>query len=361
MGGIFDIINIPIGFIMKYCYQFTQNYGLAIILVSIIVKFLMVPLAVKQQKSSLSQLRFQPRLRKIQSQYANDREKMQREMAKLQAEGYSPAAGCSTMLIQLPIMIGIYNVIRHPLKYIIGLSPEVLGKIADIMGVSSSAADFEIQAISAISNNFDKFASVLNGTDFFHLNVHMFGLDLSAIPEKIYNVLGIIPIPSFASWLIIIPILSAATAFLSSWLMQKIGPAAISQQGMEQTASMKVMNFIGPYMSYSIAMIVPAGLGLYWIISNVFTIAQTLVINKVYNPAEYMRKMEAEEAARKRKRKKYAQPEETSIDYKSMPKGQKQLKSSNTEKKPSEQADPQNNDQPDAPNDQPDTPEEKEE
>lgn len=129
----------------------------------------------------------------------------------------------------------------------------------------------------------------------------MFGLDLSAIPEKIYNFLGIVPIPSFASWLIIIPVISAATAFLSSWLTQKIGPTAITQQGVQQTASMKVMNFLGPYMSYSIAMVVPAGLGLYWIVTNILTIFQTLIINKVYNPHEYMRKMEAEEAAAQEK------------------------------------------------------------
>jgi YidC/Oxa1 family membrane protein insertase len=325
MGGIFDIINIPIGYLMKFCYQFTQSYGLAIILVAVVTKLLMAPLAVKQQKSALSQMRFQPRLRKIQSQYANDREKMQREMAKLQAEGYSPAAGCSSLLIQFPIMIGIYNVIRHPLKYIIGLNADVLEKIAGIMGVSATAPDFEINAINAISSNYEQFASALEGTGFFNLNVHMFGLDLSAIPEKIYNFLGIVPIPSFASWLIIIPVISAATAFLSSWLTQKIGPTAITQQGVQQTASMKVMNFLGPYMSYSIAMVVPAGLGLYWIVTNILTIFQTLIINKVYNPHEYMRKMEAEEAARKKKRKKYAQLED-SIDYKSTPKSQKQLK-----------------------------------
>ena len=79
------------------------------------------------------------------------------------------------------------------------------------------------------------------------------------------------------------------------------------------------------YMSYAIAMVVPAGLGVYWIVSNILTIFQTLIINKIYNPQEYMRKMEAEEAARKKKRKKYAQLED-SIDYKSTPKSQKQLK-----------------------------------
>jgi YidC/Oxa1 family membrane protein insertase len=153
LSSIFDIINVPIGYLLRYCYLLVSNYGLAIILVGIITKILLVPLAVKQQKSSLAQMKFGPRVREIQQKYATDRDRQQREMAKLQAEGYSPAAGCSTLLIQFPIIIGIYNVIRHPLKYIVGLSDTILAsvatRLATIPGFESitvKSPNFEVSA-----------------------------------------------------------------------------------------------------------------------------------------------------------------------------------------------------------------------
>lgn len=317
LSSIFDIINVPIGYLLRFCYQLVSNYGLAIILVGIITKILLVPLAVKQQKGSLAQMKFGPRVREIQQKYATDKDRQQREMAKLQAEGYSPTAGCSTLLIQFPIIIGIYNVIRHPLKYIVGLSDTVLASLATRLAtlpgfesITVKSPNFEVSAISAIGSNYNKFADILNGTKYFSINLDMFGLNLANIPPKMINILGILPIPSFTSWLVIIPLLSALTAAVATILTQKIGPAASMNSdpsAQQNKATMGIMNIIGPYMSYAVAMAVPAGLGVYWIISNILTVIQTIVLNKFYNPLEYKKKLEEEEIAKKNKNKKKAQ------------------------------------------------------
>ena len=87
MGAIMDIINIPIGWLMRFLYQFVGNYGVAVILLAVITKLLMVPLGIKQHKGQLSQMKFRKRIARIQKKYAGDQARMQQEMQKLQAEG----------------------------------------------------------------------------------------------------------------------------------------------------------------------------------------------------------------------------------------------------------------------------------
>ncbi len=314
MGSILDIINVPIGYLMRWCYDFTSSYGLAIILVAIITKLLLLPLGVKQHKSQLTQMKYRPRVAEIQKKYANDQARMQREMQKLQAEGYKPAAGCGTLLLQFPIMIGIYNVIRHPLKYIVNLSDAVLDKIAGVLqgmsgfeSITTSAADFEITAITQISANPGAFAEALEGTGYFAVNMDFLGLNLAAIPEKInYFLSGILPIPTFATLLCLIPIISALTAALNTIITQKLGPSKYLQDpNMQQgKGTMMIMNILGPYMSYAIAFAVPAGLGVYWICSNILMGIQTVALNTIYSPKKFIEQMQAEEEARKQRKKK---------------------------------------------------------
>lgn len=320
MSSILDIINVPIGYLFRWLYLLVKDYGVAIILIAVVTKLLMLPLGIKQQKSTLSQMKFRPRIAAIQQKYRDNPERMQQEMKKLQEEGYSPAAGCSTLLIQFPILIGIYNVIRHPLKYIIGLSNDAINGILAIMNkvpgfesLTTNNTEFEITALKYIKENSGQFTEIINSSSQMNLienfRLEFLGMpqfDLSKVPETIINPLRMLPIPKFNSWIVIIPILSGLTAILLTIINQKLGPQNYMQDEATQKANgaMKFMLFLTPYMSYAIAMSVPAGLGLYWIASNLLMILQTILLNKFYNPAEYMKKYEAEEAARKEKRKK---------------------------------------------------------
>ncbi len=322
-NGIMDIINVPLGYLFQWLYDLVNDYGLAIILIAVITKLLMVPLGIKQHKGTLSQLRFRPRIQEIQTKYKDKPERMQREMAKLQEEGYSPTAGCSTMLIQFPILIGIYNVIRHPLQYIIRLSDEVLEGVLGVMqklpgfeAVTLKDPNFEINAITQIKENASAFAEVISADKLEviqNFNLNFLGIDalnLAAVPEKVqYFLSGILPIPTFSSILVIIPILSGLSALIYALISMKIGPNAYMQDenSKQNAATMKFMNFLTPYMSYTIAMSMPAGLGLYWIFSNLLMLLQTVIINKIYSPQKFIEQMKAEEEARKAKRKKAQQ------------------------------------------------------
>lgn len=302
-----------------------NDYGLAIILIAIITKLLLLPLGIKQHKGTLSQLKYRPRINEIQKKYQDNPERMQREMNKLKEEGYSPTAGCSTLLIQFPILIGIYNVIRHPLSYIAGISSNLRDSLllalqkmdsATFGNMTLKSTDFEIKALSYIQNNPAAFKDIipegtLNFIEDFKVNfLGMSQFNLSVVPEKWKNIIGILPIPSFKTWLVIIPLLSGITALILSIVSQKMSPTNYMQDENEPQQGkgmMLFMTFLTPYMSYAIAMSVPAGLGLYWICSNLLMLIQTIAINKIYSPAKYIEQMKAEEAARKEKRKKAQQ------------------------------------------------------
>jgi YidC/Oxa1 family membrane protein insertase len=313
MGAIMDIINIPIGWLMRFLYQFVGNYGVAVILLAVITKLLMVPLGIKQHKGQLSQMKFRKRIARIQKKYAGDQARMQQEMQKLQAEGYSPTAGCGTMLIQFPVLIGIYNVIRYPLQYVVGLNSDIINKLLELYNNATGAAlantapEYQITLIEHIGQNFATYETVLADTNYFAINLDFLGMNLAAIPAKLeYFLQSIVPIPTFdASFLWLIPILSAITAAASTILSQKMGPSKYMQDpNMQGKGTMAFMNVLGPYMSYAIAFSVPAGLGLYWVFSNILMTLQTVALNLIYNPAKYKEMYDKEEEERKLKKKK---------------------------------------------------------
>lgn len=119
MSAIFGVIAVPLGFIMKACYLLVKNYGIALILFTIIIRVLLLPLNIKQQKSTARMSKLQPQLQKLQKKYANNKEKYQEEMMNLYAkEGASPTAGCMPMLITMLVLFALIEVVYNPLYYV---------------------------------------------------------------------------------------------------------------------------------------------------------------------------------------------------------------------------------------------------
>ena len=134
-----DILATPLGWVMRLIYNIIQNYGLTIIVFTLLVKLILLPFAIKQQKSSAKMAVVQPQMLEIQKKYAKNQQKMNEELAALYArEGYNPTSGCLTLFIQFPIIMGLYNVIYRPLTHVLGISSELVTKATDIataMGV----------------------------------------------------------------------------------------------------------------------------------------------------------------------------------------------------------------------------------
>ncbi|MBO5454387.1 MAG: YidC/Oxa1 family membrane protein insertase [Clostridia bacterium] len=265
--NVFDmLISTPLGYIISFIYSFVQNYGFTIILFTIVVKILLAPLMVKQQKSMVQMQKLQPELQKLQKKYANDKDRLNQETVKLyQDHKVNPAGGCLPLLIQLPIIIGLYNVIQSPVKYIMHIGAENIQKIIKLIGFTGKD---QIGLATAMAENTELILEKLS-ISFNPINFEFFGLNLADKPEfSTFNLL----------W--IIPALSALTAYISSYVSAKISGNT------QQNEQMKSMNIVMPLMSAYFCFILPAGVGLYWIMSNVMQMILQCIITVIIKKKE---------------------------------------------------------------------------
>ncbi len=278
----FDFIAKPFGILMEFIYNTLafKNYGIAILIFTVIIKILLMPLQIKQQRSMIKQQEIQPELQELQKTYANDRTKLAEEQQKLYAKyNISMTAGCLPLLIQFPLIMALYQIIRQPLTYISGLSANAIGKIAEVLGFNAMN---ELQINNALikdSSLLEKVSEWMNQSDIINMNFLKI-FDLGETPA--FNPKTIIDKPGLYLPLLLIPILSGVSAIL----MQRMSMARVNQNKKDDkkqegpNVANGMMKFM-PIMSFVIAFTVPAGLGLYWTISNVLSMGQMALINRI--------------------------------------------------------------------------------
>lgn len=273
MNSVFDIINVPLGYLFKWIYYVVGNYGWTIILFTLIMKLILFPLTLKQQKSMKKTQAIQPKLARLQEKYKYDQEKLSQETMKLYQEaGVNPMGGCLPMLIQFPILIALYNIIRKPISYVMMLSKDVIMQIYERIN-GSAAADFaridQIDLANKMRGSFDKVSEFIGSHDL--INFDFFGFNLSVTPTLQYI---------SEHWIyILIPVVAGGTTFLVSYISNKMSGMG-NQENNPTASSMKVMNYLFPLMTAWFAITLPAGLGLYWTVSNLFQILQLYLMNK---------------------------------------------------------------------------------
>lgn len=301
MTFIYDLIGYPFGWIMWFLYQLADNYLLALILFTVITKLILLPITIKQQKNTARMSLFQPKMEEIKRKYGKDQQKYQEEVQKLyEREGYNPASSCLPMVIQLLLLFGIYDVVNKPLTHIFRMPKETvtafIQKAIDLgCDIKSGTANLQAQlhAFNFFKQNPDGFSDILDTKTIDALSsfkLTFFGINFGEIPSWGWNLI------------IIIPILSGVTALLSGFISQQISKKnnpAMQNQG----ATMGMMLLFAPIMSFWIAFRVPAGVGFYWTISNIFIIIQTIVIAKIFTPEKLKEIAEKELEKKKEKRK----------------------------------------------------------
>lgn len=296
--NLFAPVGWVLGFIMYYINQLTHNYGITLILFSILVKVLMIPLGIKQQKGLISNARMQPKMKAIQKAYGNNKQKYSEELQKLyNEEGFSPMSSCLPMLIQFPILFGMLDVIYSPIKHMLRLPAETISKAIEIAtgvlgagGMSNYSK--EISVLNAVKIDPTPFIQGI-GADvtekLSNFDFSLFGLFLGEQPSLTP---GDKPIGLYIV-LLLIPILSGVTSLMMSLVTKQSTASSAEGQMAGMTNSMLLMM---PLMSVWISFIVPAGVGIYWLISNVLSTVQSIVLNKIMNPAEEIEKAKAIEA-----------------------------------------------------------------
>lgn len=287
-------ITRPLGWIIEQIYNLVANYGLAIIIFTVIVKLILLPLNIKSQKAMRKQQKIQPILQELQKKYANDQEKLQKEMMKLYKENnVSMTGGCLPMLIQMPILIGLYQVIQKPLSYLMGvdwMAEDVINKVymlrdtmADQIGNLATQTEEMLAKMSQIQ--LSQWAEIVNGpTDPWVINFNFLGLNLANTPSAAINYIMRL---DFSNWgviaLLLIPVLAVVSQVLTTKLTQ-IQSGQNTKDNSDNPANQmsKSMMMMMPLMTGLFTFTLPSGIGIYWIVSSITQLLQQLALNKYF-------------------------------------------------------------------------------
>lgn len=312
MNEIFNFFGSILGYLLWWFYLLVKNYGVAIILFTVIVKVLLFPFSVKQQRSMAATGKLSLKQKELQKKYANDKQKLQIETQKLyEKEGVSPTGGCTTMLFPFLIMFGLYYTVLNPLSNALHLSSDAVNKAVDMLShIPGLGTSFNTQyaQIEIVKNfpNLKPFLSMFNGDEMGRLQsfsggFKFLGLNLLDTPCDPANIFGTL----FRSNLWIIPVLCLVTYILTQYFTFKLQPGMQQQQ---QQGCMKGMFYVMAFVSAWFACTVPAAVGFYWIISSVTGFLQTIILNVWYSPADLNAEAEARRIALREQEEAAMQP-----------------------------------------------------
>ena len=305
MNFIREIFSIPFGYLIGFFYEISDNYLLSLLLMTICVKLILLPSSIKQQKGMVKTQRMQPKIKRIKEKYAGNQQKMNEAMNELYAkEGYSSmTGGCSGMLIQFPIMMGVYFVNYKILDYVLKIPEDVLNIIKDAVralpeDVIGKVSNLEYQIELLAIQHLDKLdltgvpVEFIEKIQLFKDNFTLFSIDLSRTPDTKMGM----------DLLWIIPILTGVTSLMMgvyTWLRQKK-----TNPEMANNPSMGCMSLMTPAMSIYFSFLFPASVGVYIIISSFLSFIQMIITNKVLSPKKLLAKQMVDETINRRAREK---------------------------------------------------------
>lgn len=281
MGAISQLF----GYLLNALYTVFNNYGIAIIIFSIILRIILIPITVKQQKSMKKSAELQEEMKEIQRKYKNNPEKLNQETIDLyKREKLSPFAGCFSSIIQLIIILAVFWLVSEPLTYMKKIDESIINDYkTELQQENGQTTYTEIAIINKYGAQDER----------VHLNMNFLGLDLSKVPSSNLN-----------DWTVyVIPLLYVISSVVSikitnNFNNKKKNKQKVITDGKEvelkeepsELEAMEAMNknmmYMLPIMSVFIAFIAPLGLALYWFISNVLMIIEKIIIEKIMKHKE---------------------------------------------------------------------------
>lgn len=267
-----DFIADIFGYLLNFIYEFVNNYGLAIIIFSIILKILLLPISISQQKTLKKSQKMQEKTREIQEKYKGNQEKINTEMIELyKREKMNPFSGCFSSIIQLVLLISIFLIVSKPLTHMKKVDPELIQQYTDEIKTQYQEENKNL--------NYTEIAIIKEKgytDDRVYLNMNFLELDLNSVPMqeytnwKVYVIPGLYIISSFISIRI--------TSNMNNKKKKKEENREKNELDAIEQAN-KNMMWLMPLMSVTIAIIAPLGLALYWLVNNILVMIERLVIN----------------------------------------------------------------------------------
>ena len=283
------------GYVLNFLYNWVQNYGLAMILFSVLLQLILLPLSIKQQKSMKKSAKIQEEMKKLQVKYKNNPELLNQEVMSLyKKEKVSPFSGCLSSIIQLILFLSVFYLVSRPLTYMLKVDPTVIQKYEQEITESGETSSYpEMKVIEKKASEDEN----------VYINMDFLGLDLSKVPMQNLSDIKVL----------IIPIIYVITTFVNIKLITNMNKTkeqrekekedkkrkkqknaltdGKQEESMEeQLESMQQMtnsmNYMMPIMSIAIALIAPLGLSLYWLVKNILQLCERLLLNKVIKDKE---------------------------------------------------------------------------
>ena len=293
------------GYVLNFIYELVKNYGLAIIIFSVLIKILMIPISIKQQKTIKKSAKIQSKMKEIQFKYKNNPEQLnQATMELYKSENMSPFSGCLSGIIQIILLFAVFYLVRSPLTYMKKVNPDVINKYSTIIkenDLSTNSAYPEIEIIRELDNiknlknnqeseeqKTDLAEINDEEVDSLYINMDFLGLNLAQVPTR------------SSDWkAYIIPILYVIIAIISMRITNPTKPKekpvenkdekslAKPEEEFDPMAQMnKNMNMMFPVMYLAVALIAPLGLALYWLMNSLLMIIERLALNKMLKDEE---------------------------------------------------------------------------
>lgn len=272
------------GYLLNLLYELLKNYGLAIILFSVILKIILLPISIKQQKTLKKSAKIQEEMKLIQDKYKGNQEKINQETMDLyKRENMSPFSGCLSAIVQIILLFAMFYLVRSPLTHMKKVEPELIEKYINEIKTElpENEKNMAYPEISVVKEA----ATKLNETNLeetkkvdyekLYINMEFLGLDLSNVPTQDMS----------NPTVFIIPILYVISSFISIRMTSNMNQEKnkenkdTSELDAVANANKTIMWFM-PIMSISIALIAPLGLALYWLVNNILMIGERLLLNR---------------------------------------------------------------------------------
>jgi YidC/Oxa1 family membrane protein insertase len=279
---MFSFLASLFGYLLNAIYGVVNNYGVAIIIFTVILKTVMLPISIKQQKTMKKSAKIQVKAKEIQEKYSNDQVRQSQELMDLyKKENMSPFGGCLSSIVQFIIILSVFYLVSSPLTYMKHLDSNLVNEyVQKVQEQSDSQIRYrEIAIIKAFSDTDEN----------VRLNMNFLGLDLSDVPSQNYT-----------DWKVfVIPVLYVITSIISTKITTSMNNKKKQQEDAKKEKSKdendemaaiedmnKQMMLMMPIMSVSIALIAPLGLALYWLVSNILMICERLILNVFFKEKE---------------------------------------------------------------------------
>lgn len=271
---MFQFIANIFGYLLEWLYNgIGQNYGIALILFTIILRIILLPLTIKQQKSMKKTTELQGKMQEIQFKYKNNPELMNKEIMDLyKRENLSPFSGCISSIVQILIILSVFYLVSRPLTYMKKIDPGIIENYRNEISAENDGKISNYYEIEIIQKKAAQDENIKVNMDFLEL-------DLSKVPSQNMTDIKVYIIP------ILYVISSIFSIKMTTGKTKKKEQNGSSEPDMTQQMN-KSMSYMMPIMAVSIAFVAPLGLALYWLISNILMILERIVINKYVDSKE---------------------------------------------------------------------------